>query len=240
VNAAERSAPAAWWLLATLFVFACGVVASTAGIEIGERLVQPFGVADQVIWYAPGPLVFWLLGRWLVRRFDARGDAAVALVPPAAWRLLQGVLWYLPLGLLWWLCMAGYGVSLKALDVELPRQAAAAAFLDPRLDTARRLLMVASMVIAAPLGEEMLFRGLLHGSLRRWLRFWPAALLGGVLFGALHLEGRTWHTLLYVPPLALLGVMLAWLREKSVGLWGAVGLHAAHNAATLALLSSAG
>jgi membrane protease YdiL (CAAX protease family) len=115
-----------------------------------------------------------------------------------------------------------------------------AAFLDHGLDAPRRVLMVAVIVVAAPLGEEMLFRGLLHASLRRWLSFWPAAVLGGLLFGALHAEGDTWHSLLFAPPMALLGVMLAWLRERPAGLWGAVGLHAAHNAVTLVVLSAKG
>ena len=39
------------------------------------------------------------------------------------------------------------------------------------------VLMVLSLVVLAPLGEELLFRGLLLRGLARRLRFWPAALI---------------------------------------------------------------
>jgi membrane protease YdiL (CAAX protease family) len=75
----------------------------------------------------------------------------------------------------------------------------------------------------------MFFRGVLHGWLRNHLRFLPAAAIGGTLFGLSH---GVWFTL----PLAVFGIMLAWLREKRCGLWGCVAFHATHNAVTLVFL----
>ena len=43
------------------------------------------------------------------------------------------------------------------------------------------------IVIAAPITEETLFRGLLFGALRSQSSFWIAAGCSGILFGAVHL-----------------------------------------------------
>lgn len=75
----------------------------------------------------------------------------------------------------------------------------------------------------APFAEEVFFRGLLFGSLRTRLRFWPAALVSAALFAALHFDP------LLIVPLAALGVVAAWLYERSGSIWPPVFLHAINN-----------
>jgi membrane protease YdiL (CAAX protease family) len=70
-------------------------------------------------------------------------------------------------------------------------------------------LTVAAVVVLAPLGEELLFRGLLLRALVRRLRFWPSAIISALLFTAAHADAY----LLWPRALALAGtgVVLAWL-----------------------------
>lgn len=97
-------------------------------------------------------------------------------------------------------------------------------------------LTVIAVVVLAPIGEELLFRGLLLRGLVRRLRFWPAALITSVLFAAAHLDAY----LLWPRALALVltGLVLAWLYRWR-GYWAAVAAHATVNAvAAVALVAS--
>jgi membrane protease YdiL (CAAX protease family) len=85
------------------------------------------------------------------------------------------------------------------------------------------------IVIAAPVAEEVLFRGYLFGGLREKLPRWPAALLAGAIFGALHaLTGLS-----AVPPLIAFGVILCLLYEKTGSIVPAIILHLLNNSVAL-------
>lgn len=85
-------------------------------------------------------------------------------------------------------------------------------------------------VIVAPLVEEIVFRGLLFDALRARWRFWPAAVASGVVFAAVHLS------LLLIPGLTILGLALAWLRERYDTLYAPILLHALNNAVAITLV----
>ena len=82
------------------------------------------------------------------------------------------------------------------------------------------------IVLAAPVSEELFFRGFLFGGLRGRMSFWGAAVVSGVVFGLVHLPGGP----LQVPPLAVFGVLLAWLYERTGSLWPPILMHAIQNA----------
>lgn len=82
-------------------------------------------------------------------------------------------------------------------------------------------------VVLAPVAEELLFRGVLFGSLRGRIGPWPAALLSGAIFGSIHLGGGQDP---FIPVLAGLGVVLALAYHYSGALYAAVAIHAANNA----------
>lgn len=82
---------------------------------------------------------------------------------------------------------------------------------------------------AAPLSEEMLFRGMLFGSLRDRWGDWPAALVSGALFAASHLN---WYVFV---PFTVLGVLLAWIVSQTRSVWPAVVAHAVFNLNALVL-----
>lgn len=85
------------------------------------------------------------------------------------------------------------------------------------------------IVIAAPIAEEVLFRGYLFGGLREKLDRWPAALIAGGIFGALHaLTGLS-----AVPPLIAFGVVLCLLYEKTGSIVPGIILHLLNNSVAL-------
>jgi membrane protease YdiL (CAAX protease family) len=97
-------------------------------------------------------------------------------------------------------------------------------------------LTVVALVVLAPLGEELLFRGLLLRALVRRIRFWPAALVSSLLFAAAHADSY----LLWPRAIALVGtgVVLAWLYRWR-GYWASVTAHATVNTvAAIALVAS--
>lgn len=89
------------------------------------------------------------------------------------------------------------------------------------------LLMVALVLVAAPLGEEVLFRGfLLQGLARRW-GFWPAAVVTSAVFTLAHVWPH-----LYVP-IFIMGLAFAWLFWRTGSLWASIAAHATMNATSL-------
>ncbi|HEX8776479.1 MAG TPA: CPBP family intramembrane glutamic endopeptidase [Rhodanobacter sp.] len=101
-----------------------------------------------------------------------------------------------------------------------------------------RIALTLAVASIGPLVEELLFRGVLLSALLRRLRTAWAMLASAALFALVHLPDLHW--LWYaLPNLALLGVVLAWLRLRSGSLWPAVIAHASNNLlAMLALFVS--
>ncbi len=77
--------------------------------------------------------------------------------------------------------------------------------------------------VLGPIAEEMFFRGLLFGWLRAHWPFWPTAIVTSALFGLVH------GSLSYAVVAGALGLMLAWLRERSGSLWTSIAAHVINN-----------
>jgi membrane protease YdiL (CAAX protease family) len=85
------------------------------------------------------------------------------------------------------------------------------------------------IVIAAPISEEVCFRGMLFGGLRERLPRIAAALVSGGIFGALHaLTGIS-----AVPPLIAFGFILALLYEATGSIVPGILLHMLNNSVAL-------
>ncbi|MBT3370300.1 MAG: CPBP family intramembrane metalloprotease [Rhodospirillaceae bacterium] len=91
------------------------------------------------------------------------------------------------------------------------------------------LMLFLGIVVLAPLMEEMIFRGLLFGWLRRHLGLWQAAALAALGHAILHFD------LGALPGLFALFLFLAWIYEYSQSLWVPAIIHAVHNFAVLQL-----
>ena len=91
-------------------------------------------------------------------------------------------------------------------------------------------IQILLIVVAAPVTEEICFRGMLFGGMREKLPRIVAALLCGLIFGALHaITGIT-----AVPPLIVFGFLLALLYERTGSILPGMILHMLNNIVALA------
>jgi uncharacterized protein len=94
-------------------------------------------------------------------------------------------------------------------------------------DPVALLVFLVTAAIAAPLFEEVLFRGFLLPSLTRYLPVWGAIGLSAFIFAAAHLS------LSEVLPLTLLGTILGFVYTRSRNLLAPILLHSAWNSVTM-------
>lgn len=85
-------------------------------------------------------------------------------------------------------------------------------------------------IVAAPLGEEVLFRGFLFGSLRGRVGFAAAAAISAAAFALFHV------TPLLVVVMLFVGFALAWLYERRGSVIAPIGAHAMFNVIGYTLL----
>ncbi len=90
-------------------------------------------------------------------------------------------------------------------------------------------IQILVIVIAAPISEEVCFRGMLFGGLRERLPRIAAALVSGLVFGALHIT----NGVEVIPPLIAFGFVLALLYEKTGSIVPGILLHMLNNSVAL-------
>jgi membrane protease YdiL (CAAX protease family) len=88
------------------------------------------------------------------------------------------------------------------------------------------LWLAAIAIIAAPIFEEFIFRGLIFGGLRRSFGFIPAALASAAIFAIVHPPPS-------VIPVFLMGLAAAFAYERTGMLAAPMAVHAIYNAAVL-------
>ena len=87
-----------------------------------------------------------------------------------------------------------------------------------------------SLVILPPIAEEIVFRGYLYGSMKKWLPKIFAAIVTSVIFASAHLiEGVGGPLWVGALDTFILSMVLVYLREKSDGLYASMTLHALKN-----------
>jgi membrane protease YdiL (CAAX protease family) len=90
-------------------------------------------------------------------------------------------------------------------------------------------IQIGLIAIAAPIAEEVCFRGMAFGGLRERLPFWAAALISGAIFGALHVTTGV----SVVPPLIAFGFLQALVYEKTGSIFPCIALHMLNNSVAL-------
>lgn len=85
------------------------------------------------------------------------------------------------------------------------------------------ILAFITLVIIAPVAEEVLFRGYLFGKLRKLMPLWVAVLITSLFFGVIH---GAWNVALDT---FALSVVLCTLRVTTGGLWAPILLHMIKN-----------
>jgi membrane protease YdiL (CAAX protease family) len=98
--------------------------------------------------------------------------------------------------------------------------------LGAKSSTLAAIAMAFGVCVMAPLAEEFAFRGYLFGGLRKWKGIWPAAIMTGAIFGAVHAFGSDPAFLL---PLAVLGAGLCLLYAWTESLYPCIALHCINN-----------
>lgn len=93
------------------------------------------------------------------------------------------------------------------------------------------IVAFASMVtVAAPIVEELTFRGILMGSARR-LGIWWSIIISAVVFSLFHIIGLSDRgaALIALPQILILGGILGWMTWKADRLGPAIATHAGFN-----------
>jgi membrane protease YdiL (CAAX protease family) len=93
------------------------------------------------------------------------------------------------------------------------------------------VLTFISLVILPPIGEEILFRGLIYSSLKKYLPLAGAVIGTSALFAIGHIPEGGSAGPLYIAAIDtfILSLILIYLREKTGGLWASMTLHAIKN-----------
>lgn len=160
-----------------------------------------------------------------LRRRGLHLDALGFALPSPAW-LLAGVVFgclAVPLaGLLGLVIRLALGMNAQnpQTQVLVPDQFSLPAFLS--------IFILGGLVV--PVAEEIFFRAVLFKWLRRSLGFWPAAVISALTFGAAHGE------ISIAVATGVLGLVLAWVYERSRSLWPAILIHAINNSTSILLL----
>ncbi len=85
-------------------------------------------------------------------------------------------------------------------------------------------------VVVAPVVEEVIFRGYIYPVVKRFSEKWFAALFSGVLFGVIHFN------LASFPVLAVMGILLVVLYERTGSIWPPIACHALFNGTQMAIM----
>jgi ABC-2 type transport system permease protein len=118
------------------------------------------------------------------------------------------------------LCGLAYITAARALDwFPALRQAG-------HLESASALWIAALAIVAAPIFEEFIFRGLIFGGLRRSLGVGAAAVASAAIFAIVHPPAS-------VVPVFVLGLCAAFAYERTRMLAAPMIVHAVYNAAVL-------
>lgn len=219
---------AAWppWLAALGFVTGYGltivvgifvfVLATAAGVEDDAPAISIGLTVVQNVALVGAAYLFATMGRGRVSAAD------FGLRPTRFWKSV-GLIVAVWVGFL--LLGAGWAALLD-LDQQqdLPEELGA----DGPLVNA--LAVVVLVTVVAPLGEELFFRGFFFGALRNWHGYWLAAIISGIVFGAIHVGSSPVG---YLVPLMIFGTGLCLLYEWTGSLYPAIALHAINNSIAL-------
>lgn len=214
--------PAARWELPEK-IFTSGLVliflalaVVSAGQKSGKIDMGSLG-ASLVLYVA---LVLLVIGFLVFRDHDIRATFGLG-VRGWNWRTITGwLLMFLPLV---------YFVQSLSYAFSSPDQGpqAIVEFLLKSSGWQARAAVFGIAVIAAPVTEELIFRGCLYGVLRKSSGRWPAIVVSSIVFALIH------GHLPALPGLFLLAVGLALVYERCGSLWAPIAMHAAFNGLTI-------
>ena len=146
--------------------------------------------------------------------------------------VLDAIVWIVPGAFVIMILSRAMMLALQAMGVDLAPQAvvtAARAVEDPLT----LWLLAATLAVGAPIMEEIVFRGLLYSTARRWFPRWYALLASSLFFAVVH------GNALSLLPLTLLGGLFAVAYDVTRNLAVPVLMHALFNFTQYLLLRHA-
>lgn len=165
--------------------------------------------------------IYWFL------RFYKRGFPIIGLNKPQLKYLAYGLAAVLPYYLLYGLTVGVVSSLISGLNVDQKQQIG----FDSAHGSAQLAMTFVSLVVLAPLAEEIMVRGFLYSSLKKAMRMRYAVVLTSLIFAAAHLPEGGAAGPLYIAALDtfVLSLVLIYLREKTGSLWPCITLHAIKN-----------
>ncbi|MGI8595289.1 MAG: CPBP family intramembrane glutamic endopeptidase, partial [Solirubrobacteraceae bacterium] len=121
---------------------------------------------------------------------------------------------------------AAYLAFMQALGVKVDSQDELPKELGADESTVALVLVGVLVTVAAPIAEELFFRGFFFTALRRWKGVGVAAAITGAVFGLIHVGSSPPE---FLAPLALFGVLLCLLYWRTGSLFPCIVLHAVNN-----------
>src|SRR5262249_32178046 len=197
-------------------------------VELVTKNTEPTS-AENLIGTFIGDAGFVAAAVWMASRRAFPRPEQFGLRPPRERRMAVALVIAFYLG---FLVIAAIWVKALNLspDDKLPKSLGA-----DKSDIALAFVGVLTCVVA-PLCEEFLFRGYMFRALRNWRGVAPAALIVGLLFGAVHLGSAQVG---YLVPLAAFGVLLCLLYDVTKSLYPCIALHCVNNSIAFASLEHA-
>jgi membrane protease YdiL (CAAX protease family) len=184
------------------------------GLEIADTLVQDAGFVAGAV----------LVAQWGGRAVNA-WQFGLRPTPArrAAWLVAATIGAFLLFSAIWAAALGLHGKE-KLLDQLGANQSALLLVLSAGLTT-----------VVAPMCEEFLFRGYMFTALRGWRGPWVAAVITGVVFGAVHASSAP---AAYLVPLSVLGFGLCLLYWRTDSLYPCIAAHSINNSLAFGTLES--
>jgi membrane protease YdiL (CAAX protease family) len=214
-----------WWealIVGIVGFFAGGVLGTIAAIPIDTKRLQVLVIALASDIGLAAAVLAWIN----VRHRGALAALMVNLRKPVD--LLKGVGWGVAIiltttlvlfPLLSWLLQ-----EVTHHKTRTPRQ------LPAHIHGPEIILTAILVAVAAPIAEELFFRGLLFRGFRARYGFLVSALASSLFFGLVHYQPAAWQNwVLLCTLLAFVGFALAWVYERSRNLLTNIAAHATFN-----------
>jgi hypothetical protein len=220
------SSPAAVLLTRGVLAFAMLAIGPVVAFDLWPAMGGELPVPASAAWVEASMAAF--LGTALLLLAFARWQPVAWPWSPWWWRpVLAG---YGPFALGWVALTVGYLALMRSLGQPVEAQTALRYLAAGEFDRPGYWLVALGVVVAAPLAEEIVFRGYLQGALHRVLSPRAAILLVAALFGLA-------HGLQYALPTGLLGAWFGWLAWRRGSLLPAIAGHVLHNGLMVALVA---
>ena len=202
-------------VLATLGGLLVDIPALALGVDVTSSHVPPgLTIADTAVQDA-GFVAVALFFAQLGGRAVAAAMFGLRPTRPwrAAWLVVVTLVGFLVFSLIW---TSAFHASKEKLLEQLGAN-----------ETTTLLVLSAALTcVVAPIAEEFLFRGFIFTALRNWRGLLPAALVTGLLFGAVHAGSAPAVDLV---PLAALGFGLCLLYRATGSLYPCIAAHCVNN-----------